>query len=68
MPSAAREALAVLELTPPVDFANVKGQYRALVKKHHPDVRGHDPENEEKFKDIILAFATLRKFFVKDET
>jgi hypothetical protein len=63
MPLAERDALAVLELTPPVDFSVIKGQYRALVKKHHPDVRGNAPENEERFKDISLAFATLRKIY-----
>jgi len=63
MPIAGRDALAILELTPPVDFAAIKGQYRALVKKHHPDVRGNEPGNEEKFKDISLAFATLRKIY-----
>ncbi len=62
-----REALAALELVPPVDFAAIKAQYRVLVKKHHPDLRGSDSENEEKFKDISQAFATLRKIYVADE-
>jgi hypothetical protein len=62
-PLAEREALAVLELVPPVDFAVIKGQYRALVKIHHPDVRGAGRKNEERFKDISLAFATLRKIY-----
>ena len=66
IPIAWRDALAVLELTPPVDFAAIKGQYRALVKKHHPDVRGGGREHEEKFKDISLAFATLRKIYATD--
>ncbi len=65
LPSAERDALAVLELSFPVDFAAIKGQYRALVKKHHPDVHGGDPEHEEKFKTINRAFATLRRFFKK---
>jgi len=67
LPSAEREALAALELTFPVDFAAVKGKYRALVKKHHPDASGGDPENEEKFKKISKAFAVLRKFFKKSD-
>jgi hypothetical protein len=67
MPLVERDALAVLELTPPVDFAAIKGQYRVLVKKHHPDVRGGGRENEERFKDISLAFATLRKIYVSCE-
>ncbi len=67
LPTAERDALAVLELSFPVDFAAVKGQYRALVKKHHPDVHGGDPEKEEKFKSISKAFAVLRTFFKKQE-
>ncbi|MFA4995352.1 MAG: J domain-containing protein [Bdellovibrionales bacterium] len=62
LPLAEREALAVLELTPPVNFAVIKGRYRVLVKKHHPDIGGR--KSEEKFKDISLAFATLRKLYV----
>jgi DnaJ-domain-containing protein 1 len=61
MPLAEREALAVLELAPPIGFAAIKERYRKLVKKHHPDVRGNGRKNEERFKDISLAFATLRK-------
>jgi len=63
MPLAEREALATLDLTAPVEFSAIKAQYRLLVKKHHPDLRGADPENEEKFKNINQAFATLRKIY-----
>lgn len=66
LPLAEREALAVLELAPPVAFADIKVQYRTLVKKHHPDVRGAKRGSEEKFKDISLAFATLRKIYAND--
>lgn len=63
LPIAERHALAILELEPPVDFAAVKVKYHALVKKHHPDVRGATRDSGEKFKDISIAFATLRKFY-----
>ena len=63
MPLAEREALATLELSPPVEFSAIKAQYRILVKKHHPDLNGGDRENEEKFKNINQAFATLRKLY-----
>ncbi len=66
VPIAEKEALALLGLAPPVDFAAIKMQYRALVKKHHPDVRGAEPGNEEKFKEISLAFATLRKIYTEE--
>jgi len=58
-----RESLAILELTPPVDFAAIKAQYRILVKKHHPDLHGGDRDIEEKFKNISQAFSTLRKIY-----
>lgn len=64
---AEREALAVLELVPPVDYAAIKGRYRKLVKEHHPDMNGGNKENEEKFKNISLAFATLRRIYVSEE-
>ncbi|MDR3424947.1 MAG: J domain-containing protein [Alphaproteobacteria bacterium] len=67
MPLAERDALAVLELTPPVDFLVIKTQYRALVKKHHPDLHGCSCESEEKFKNISQAFATLRKIYKGEE-
>ncbi len=63
MPVAEREALATLEMTAPVTFAQIKTQYRILVKKHHPDLNNGDIENEEKFKSINQAFATLRKIY-----
>jgi hypothetical protein len=63
MPTAEREALGVLELTPPVDFTAIKAQYRLLVKKHHPDLHGGASAAEEKFKNINQAFATLRKIY-----
>lgn len=63
---AEREALAVLELVPPVDYAVIKGRYRKLVKAHHPDMNGGKKENEEKFKNISLAFATLRRIYAEE--
>ena len=66
MPVAEREALALLELIPPVDFAAIKARYRLLVKKHHPDLHGGDKEVEEKFKNISQAFSTLRRMYAED--
>jgi len=66
MPLAEREALAALELSPPVIFTEIKAQYRVLVKKHHPDLNGGDPDFEEKFKNINQAFSTLRKIYEGD--
>jgi hypothetical protein len=67
MPAAERDALAVLELMPPVDFAAIKTQYRALVKLYHPDLHGGSHEAEERFKCVNQAFAILRKIYGADE-
>lgn len=54
------EALAVLELAPPVDFPRIKARYRELVKIHHPDANGGDRDAEEKLKQINQAYNTLK--------
>ncbi|PWC43601.1 J domain-containing protein [Azospirillum sp. TSO22-1] len=54
------EALAVLDLAPPVDFARIKARYRELAKLHHPDANGGDRAAEERLKDINQAYNTLK--------
>jgi len=53
------EAMAILDLTPPVTTDQIKRRYKELVKRHHPDANGGDKVAEEKFKQISLAYATL---------
>lgn len=62
-----RDALALLELSPPVDFTAIKAQYRILVKRHHPDANGGSAQSEERFKNISQAFAVLRKLYGAEE-
>jgi curved DNA-binding protein CbpA len=50
----------VLDLTLPVSLAEVKKQYKQLVKRHHPDANGGDKDAEERLKSINEAYATLR--------
>lgn len=54
------KALATLDLEPPVDFAQIKAQYKILVKRHHPDANGGDRAAEERLKTITHAYAVLR--------
>ncbi len=54
------EAMAILELTPPVTLDALKKRYKALVKKHHPDVNDGSKEAEEKFKKINMAYTVLK--------
>ncbi|AWK86303.1 J domain-containing protein [Azospirillum thermophilum] len=58
--SAEEEALLILDLAPPVDFARIKARYRELVKIHHPDANGGDRDAEEKLKIINQAYNTLK--------
>jgi DnaJ-domain-containing protein 1 len=67
MPKSERDALIMLELTPPVAFAAIKAQYRILVKRHHPDANGGSADSEEKFKNINQAFAVLKQLYGTDE-
>lgn len=53
-------ALAVLDLTPPVDFTEIKIRYRELVKQNHPDSHGGDKHAEERLKRINQAYTTLK--------
>lgn len=38
---------------------DIKGAYRRLARKHHPDVNAGDPEAAERFKEISEAYAVL---------
>lgn len=58
--TAEEEALAVLNLVPPVDFPQIKARYRELAKRHHPDANGGDKAAEEKLKEINLAYNALK--------
>jgi hypothetical protein len=53
------EALAIMDLSPPVTPEAIKRRYKELVKKHHPDANGGDKQAEERFKAINQAYATL---------
>lgn len=54
------DALRLLGLEPPVEFAQVKARYRDLVKRHHPDANGGDKASEERLKLINQAYSTLK--------
>jgi len=53
------QAMAVLDLKPPINLEKIKRRYKELVKRYHPDANGGDKEAEEKFKQISQAYATL---------
>lgn len=55
-----RRALDVLGLEEGADGPSIKAQYKALVKRFHPDANGGDRSFEERFRDIIKAHDTLK--------
>ena len=59
------QALHVLNLDSPVDFAAVKARYKTLVKQLHPDATGGSREAEEKLKTINLAYGTLKAAYAR---
>jgi hypothetical protein len=54
------KALAVFELDPPFELAELKSRYKLLVKLHHPDANGGNKEAEERLKIITRAYALLK--------
>lgn len=52
-------AMKTLDLKAPVTAGEVKAQYKALVKIHHPDRNGGDKAAEERFKEIAQAYKVL---------
>lgn len=61
-----RQALALLDLEHPADLKQVKTRYRAMVKKHHPDVNAGNAKAEAAFKKIVQAYEHLLKHYLKE--
>lgn len=55
-----RQALDVLGLDETAERPAIKAQYKALVKRFHPDAHGGDRAFEERLRDIIRAHDTLK--------
>ena len=57
--SAEDDAMAILDLRPPVTIQALKARYKKLVKRYHPDANGGDKTAEEKFKQVNEAYRTI---------
>lgn len=57
---ATAKALATLDLDETADPATIRGRYKELVKRLHPDANGGDRSREEKLREIIQAYKHLR--------
>ncbi len=53
------DALRVLELDAPVEFDEIKAQYRRLVMRHHPDRGG----SKERLQAVNEAMEQLRAYY-----
>lgn len=58
-PTPEEQAMAALELSPPISLDSLKRRYKELVKRHHPDANGGDRAAEEKLKSINHAYDLL---------
>ena len=58
----ARKALQVLGLDDEARAPDIKARYKELVKRLHPDANGGDRSNEDRLREIINAYNTLRTF------
>ena len=54
-----RKALSTMDIEYPYTEQQLKGQYRQMVKKYHPDVNKGDKKSEEAFKQITAAYKHL---------
>ena len=56
---ATADAMAVLDLRPPLNTERLKARYKELAKLHHPDTNGGDKTAEERIKQINHAYKML---------
>ena len=54
------QAMAIMNLQPPLNITIVKTRYKELVKKYHPDVNHNDPKAEDMIKNINMAYTILK--------
>jgi hypothetical protein len=54
------KALSALGLEETAGAEAIKTRYKELVKRHHPDANGGDRSCEERLREIIHAYKTLR--------
>ena len=55
-----RKSLRTLGLDETATPAEVKAQYKLLVKRHHPDANGGDRSLEDRLREIIQAYNYLK--------
>lgn len=56
-----RKSLHVLNLDDMATREDIKSRFKALVKRHHPDLNGGDKASEDKLRTIIQAYNYLKQ-------
>jgi hypothetical protein len=56
-----KKSFIALELKETATKDDIKAQYKALVKRHHPDANGGDRGSEDKLREIIQAYNYLKQ-------
>jgi hypothetical protein len=57
----AKKHLQALNLDEDATAADIKVQFKALVKLHHPDHNGGDRSSEERFREVLTAYNYLKQ-------
>jgi len=57
----ARKHLQLLNLDENASSDEIKIQFKALVKLHHPDHNGGDRSSEERFREVLAAYNYLKQ-------
>lgn len=57
---AERRAFETLNLEPGTPAQEIKARYKYLVKRFHPDANGGERSTEDRFRDIVQAYALLK--------
>ncbi len=60
IPKLQKQALETLHLDESADMEDVKQRYKELVKRFHPDANGGDRGAEDRLREVINAYRTLR--------
>ena len=58
--NAERKALDTLGVEIDATRADIKARFKALVKRHHPDVNGGDRSTEDRLREVIQAYNYLK--------
>ena len=55
-----RDCYTVLGVTRQASDEEIKRAYRDLARRYHPDSHPDDPDAEDRFKEVSVAYETLR--------